>query len=76
MWQRAWLSGEVLEGQLAPSVSRLYVDFELLSADRDPGAGGQVGRLKEAWGQHAAGTLAILSYEKIGEQKLVYLIES
>jgi hypothetical protein len=62
--------------QLADSVSRLYVDLELLSADRDPSAGGQVGRLKATWGGHAEGTLAIVSFEKIGEQKLVYLIEA
>jgi hypothetical protein len=61
--------------RLDSGANRLYVDLELLSVDQDPRAGGCAGRLSAAWRDHPAGTLAICSYEKVGEQKLIYLLE-
>ena len=62
--------------ELKDDPARLYVDYELVAANRNPRAGAQIGRLKREWRGHPARTLAIVSYEKVSEQTLVVLVES
>jgi hypothetical protein len=62
--------------ELEGDPARFYVDYELASVDLSPRAGSTIGKLKDDWRGHAAGTLAITSYEKIHDGLLVVLIES
>lgn len=69
-------SDSQMAADIGDDPNRLYVDLELLAADRNPSAGAQIGRLAADWNSVAAGTLTIVSYELVRDGKLVFLIEN